>query len=90
MNTKTNTKTNTNPAPKGATKTPVRDSLTTQYKFWIETREVNDLNPRWVLPGVSTYTEWTGLTAKRAKDMYAYTHQSQPSNVTSFGWEEMK
>ena len=76
MNTKTNTKTNTNPAPKGATKTPVRDSLTTQYKFWVSTRE--------------EYTEWTGLTAKRAKDMYAYTNQSQPSNVTSFGWEEMK
>ena len=35
-------------------------------------------------------TEWTGLTAKRAKDMYAYTQQSQPSNVASFGWEEMK
>lgn len=35
-------------------------------------------------------TEWTGLTAKRAKDMYAYTAQSQPSNVSSFGWEELK
>jgi hypothetical protein len=34
--------------------------------------------------------EWTGLTAKRAKDMYAYTEQSQPSNVTAFGWEELK
>lgn len=47
-----------------------------QYKFWVSTRE--------------EYTEWTNLTAKRAKDMYAYTNQSQPSNVTSFGWEEMK
>ena len=35
-------------------------------------------------------TEWTGLTAKRAKDMYAYTSPSQPSNVTAFGWEETK
>jgi hypothetical protein len=35
-------------------------------------------------------TEWTGLTAKRAKDMYAYTQQSQPSNVTAFGWKEEK
>jgi hypothetical protein len=37
-----------------------------------------------------TEIEWTGLTAKRAKDMYAYTSQSQPSNVTAFGWEECK
>jgi hypothetical protein len=61
------------------------DSLTTQdaapskyrFRFYVTTRE-----------GVTT--EWTGLTAKRAKDMYAYTSQSQPSNVTAFGWEELK
>ena len=62
----------------------VRDSLTThhtpskfRFRFYITTRE-------------GATTEWTGLTAKRAKDMYAYTSQSQPSNVTAFGWEETK
>jgi hypothetical protein len=64
------------------------NSLTTQgattpapskyrFRFYVTTRE-------------GATTEWTGLTAKRAKDMYAYTSQSQPSNVTSFGWEELK
>tara|TARA_R110000868_G_scaffold52064_1_gene164734 strand:+ start:157 stop:387 length:231 start_codon:yes stop_codon:yes gene_type:complete len=48
-----------------------------RYRFYITTRE-------------GATTEWTGLTAKRAKDMYAYTSQSQPSNVTAFGWEESK
>lgn len=64
----------------------VRDSLTThtpntpskfRFRFYITTRE-------------GATTEWTGLTAKRAKDMHAYTTQSQPSNVTAFGWEELK
>lgn len=62
------------------------NSLTTQgagtpnkfrFRFHITTRD-------------GATTEWTGLTAKRAKDMYAYTSQSQPSNVTAFGWEETK
>jgi hypothetical protein len=63
------------------------ESLTTQdtpmtpskyrFRFYVTTRE-------------GATTEWTGLTAKRAKDMYAYTSQSQPSNVTAFGWEELK
>ena len=61
------------------------NSLTTQdtqpskfrFRFYVTTRE-------------GATTEWTGLTAKRAKDMYAYTSQSQPSNVTAFGWEELK
>ena len=48
-----------------------------RFRFYVTTRE-------------GATTEWTGLTAKRAKDMYAYTSQSQPSNVTAFGWEEMK
>jgi hypothetical protein len=48
-----------------------------RFRFYVTTRE-------------GATTEWTGLTAKRAKDMYAYTSQSQPSNVTSFGWEELK
>ena len=47
-----------------------------RFRFYVTTRE-----------GVTT--EWTGLTAKRAKDMYAYTAAHQPSNVTGFGWEEV-
>jgi hypothetical protein len=46
-----------------------------RFRFYIRTTDGNE-------------TEWRGLTAKRAKDMYAYTQQSQPSNVTGFGWEE--
>lgn len=46
-----------------------------RFRFYIRTTDGNE-------------TEWRGLTAKRAKDMYAYTTQSQPSNVTAFGWEE--
>ena len=61
------------------------DSLTTQdkepskyrFRFYITTRE-----------GVTT--ECSGLTAKRDKDMYSYTSQSHPSNVTAFGWEDCK
>ena len=35
-------------------------------------------------------TTWTGLSMKRARDMYAYTNASQPSNVHRFGWFEEK
>jgi hypothetical protein len=35
-------------------------------------------------------TEWTGLTKKQARDMYAYTNAHQPSNVVATGWEEMQ
>lgn len=62
----------------------VRDSLTEQvvsdkykYRFYIRTTD-------------GATTEWTGLTRKRARDMHAYTEQSQPSNVTAFGWEQLK
>ena len=34
-------------------------------------------------------TEWTGLTKKQARDMYAYTTAHQPHNVVSTGWEEL-
>jgi hypothetical protein len=34
--------------------------------------------------------EWTGLTSKRAKDMFNATEQAQPTNITGFGWEEIK
>ena len=58
------------------------DSLTNymdkfKYRFYITTRD-------------GATTEWTGLTRKRARDMHAYTEQSQPSNVTAFGWELLK
>lgn len=33
--------------------------------------------------------EWTGLTKKQARDMYAYTDKTMPSNVTGCGWEEI-
>ena len=33
-------------------------------------------------------TEWTGLSKKQARDMYAYTDAHQPSNVVAYGWEE--
>ena len=46
-------------------------------RFYITTRD-----------GVTT--EWRGLTKHRARQMHAYTEQSQPWNVTAFGWEELK
>jgi hypothetical protein len=47
------------------------------YRFYIETTE-------------GTEVEWHGLTLTKAKQMYAYTNASNPSNVTRCGWEEMK
>lgn len=47
------------------------------YRFYIETTEGGE-------------TVWDGLTKKQARDMYAYTNASNPSNVISFGWEEVK
>jgi len=47
------------------------------YRFYVETTE-------------GTEVEWTGLTLTKAKQMLAYTNQSNPSNVTRCGWEEMK
>ena len=49
----------------------------TVYRFYVETTE-------------GTEVEWTGLTLTKAKQMYAYTNASNPSNVTRCGWEEMK
>jgi hypothetical protein len=37
-----------------------------------------------------TKVEWTGLTLTKAKQMYAYTNASNPSNVVRSGWEETK
>lgn len=45
-----------------------------RYRFYIRT--------------ATAQTEWTGLTRKQARDMHAYTEQSQPNNVVAFGWEE--
>jgi hypothetical protein len=47
------------------------------YRFYVETIERDRV-------------EWHGLTLTKAKQMYAYTNQSNPSNVTRCGWEEMK
>jgi hypothetical protein len=49
----------------------------TTYRFYIETSG-----------GESVW--WTGLTLTKAKQMYAYTDQTQPSNVTGYGWEATK
>jgi hypothetical protein len=46
------------------------------YRFYVETTE-------------GTEVEWTGLTKKQARDMYAYTNAHQPSNVVRSGWEEI-
>ena len=48
----------------------------TSYRFYIETAD-------------GTEVEWTGLTKKQARDMYAYTDAHQPSNVVRSGWEEI-
>lgn len=47
-----------------------------KYLFYIETQK--------------EYLEWRGLTKKQARDMYAYTDAHQPSEVTTYGWEEIK
>jgi hypothetical protein len=47
------------------------------YRFYIETSG-----------GESVW--WTGLTLTKAKQMFAYTNQTNPWNVVRSGWEEMK
>lgn len=49
----------------------------TYYRFYVKAHD-----------GLTT--EWTGLSKKQARDMYAYTSAHQPSNVIAFGWEETK
>ena len=56
---------------------PKSTSGTPRYRFYIKSHD-----------GLTT--EWTGLTKKQARDMYAYTNAHQPSNVVATGWEEMK
>lgn len=50
---------------------------TETYRFYIKDMDGNE-------------TEWCGLTRKQARDMYAYTDAHQPSNLTAYGWEEVK
>lgn len=50
---------------------------TTYYRFYVKAHD-----------GLTT--EWTGLSRKQARDMYAYTDAHQPSNVVAYGWEESK
>lgn len=49
----------------------------TYYRFYVKAHD-----------GLTT--EWTGLSRKQARDMYAYTDAHQPSNVVAYGWEESK
>jgi len=44
------------------------------YEFYVRDHDGNE-------------TRWTGLTKTKAKQMNAYTEQSNPCNVTAFGWE---
>jgi len=44
------------------------------YEFYVRDHDGNE-------------TRWTGLTKTKAKQMHAYTSQSNPCNVVSFGWE---
>lgn len=52
-----------------------------RFRFYVVTADDN---------GGEHSTEWRGLTKKQARDMHAYTQQSNPWNVIRCGWEEMK
>ena len=49
----------------------------TVYMFYVETDTGETI-------------EWHGLTLTKAKQMYAYTNASNPSNVVRSGWEATK
>jgi hypothetical protein len=51
------------------------------HRFYVVTADDN---------GGEHCTEWRGLSKKQARDMYAYTQQSNPWNVIKCGWEECK
>lgn len=51
------------------------------HRFYVVTADDN---------GGEHCTEWRGLSKKQARDMYAYTQQSNPWNVIRCGWEECK
>ena len=52
------------------------NSKPTRFRFYVKSHD-----------GLTT--EWTGLSKKQARDMYAYTNAHQPSNVVACGWEEL-
>ena len=52
-----------------------------RFRFYVVTADDN---------GGEHCTEWRGLSNKQARDMYAYTEQSNPWNVIRCGWEELK
>lgn len=54
----------------------------TVYMFYVETVGSGNADGEII--------EWHGLTLTKAKQMYAYTSASNPSNVLSFGWEATK
>jgi hypothetical protein len=54
------------------------------------TRNVKTYHRFYVKSHDGLTTEWTGLSKKQARDMYAYTDAHQPSNVIAYGWEECK
>lgn len=45
------------------------------YRFYVHLRD-------------GTEVEWRGLTRKQARDMYAFTRNRTPDNVSGYGWEE--
>jgi hypothetical protein len=54
-----------------------KEPKATVYMFYVETTDGECI-------------EWNGLTHTKAKQMYAYTNASNPSNVARCGWEEIK
>jgi hypothetical protein len=54
------------------------------------TRNVKTYHRFYVKSHDGLTTEWTGLSKKQARDMYAYTNAHHPCNVTGTGWEELK
>lgn len=56
-----------------------RKSNPKNHTFYINTRDAD---------GKVHTTAWHGLTRTTARNMYAYTNKSQPSNVIGYGWSE--
>lgn len=54
----------------------------TVYMFYVETVGSGNADGETI--------EWHGLTLTKAKQMYAYTNASNPSNVVRSGWEAVK
>ena len=56
-----------------------RKSNPKNHTFYINTRSAD---------GKVHTTAWHGLTRTKARNMYAYTQNHQPSNVVGYGWAE--